>query len=240
MMKACFFYDTGTVIATRQVRNITTMNRYRITLADDHVLLRQGLRRIIEESPELEIIGEASDGVELIQLLKKFIPDMIVLDISMPRLRGIEAICEIKSLHPKVKVLMLTMHRDKEYLYQSLASGADGYLLKEDADTELFSAIKKIREGAFYASPSLTKELNAYLRPESGGDAGYSFEGECLSTREREVLKLIAEGRSSREVADILYISIRTVDHHRANIMDKLKVRKTVDLVKYAIQKGYV
>jgi DNA-binding NarL/FixJ family response regulator len=165
---------------------------------------------------------------------------MVVLDISMPKLRGIEAICEIKSLHPKVKVLILTMHRDKEYLYQSLSSGADGYLLKEDADTELFSAIKKIREGAFYASPSLSKELNAYLKLEGGGDDGSSYKGECLSTREREVLKLIAEGKSSREVAEILYISIRTVDHHRANIMDKLKLRKTADLVKYAIHKGYV
>jgi DNA-binding NarL/FixJ family response regulator len=216
------------------------MQPYRITLADDHVLLRQGLRRIIEDSSELEVVGEAGDGVELIQLLNRSVPDMIVLDISMPRLRGIEAICEIKSRHPQVKVLILTMHKDKEYLYQSLASGADGYLLKEDADTELFSAIKKIREGAFYASPSLSKELNAYLKPEGGRDAGYSFEGECLSTREREVLKLIAEGKSSREVAEILYISIRTVDHHRANIMDKLKLRKTADLVKYAIRKGFI
>jgi len=216
------------------------MHRYHIALADDHVLLRQGLRRIIEDSSELEVVGEAGDGVELIQLLNRSVPDMIVLDISMPRLRGIEAICEIKSRHPQVKVLILTMHKDKEYLYQSLASGADGYLLKEDADTELFSAIKKIREGAFYASPSLSKELHAYLKPGGGRDTASTYEGECLSTREREVLKLIAEGKSSREVAEILYISIRTVDHHRANIMDKLKLRKTADLVKYAMRKGYV
>jgi DNA-binding NarL/FixJ family response regulator len=216
------------------------MHPYRITLADDHVLLRQGLRRIIEESSELQVIGEAGDGMELIQLLSRFVTDMVVLDISMPKLRGLEAICEIKSRHPQVKVLMLTMHRDKEYLYQSLSSGADGYLLKEDADTELFSAIKKIREGAFYASPSLSKELNAYLKTGSGGKDGSSYKGVCLSTREREVLKLIAEGKSSREVAEILYISVRTVDHHRANIMDKLELNKTADLVKYAIQKGYV
>jgi DNA-binding NarL/FixJ family response regulator len=216
------------------------MNPYRITLADDHVLLRQGLRRIVEESPELAVVGEAGDGVELIQLLNKAATDMIVLDISMPKLRGIEALCEIKSRHPGVKILILTMHRDKEYLYQSLASGADGYLLKEDADTELFSAIRKIREGAIYTSPSLSKELAAYRRLEGRRDAGYSREDTCLSTREREVLKLIAEGKSSREIAEILYISVRTVDHHRANIMDKLKLRKTADIVKYAIQKGYV
>jgi DNA-binding NarL/FixJ family response regulator len=230
----------GFSTATGQARKRTAMSPYRITLADDHVLLRQGLRRIVEESSELEVVGEAGDGVELIQLLNKSATDMVVLDISMPKLRGIEAVCEIKSQHPGVKVLILTMHRDKEYLYQSLASGADGYLLKEDADTELFSAISRIREGALYTSPSLSKELAAYRRLEGRGDAGHSREDECLSTREREVLKLIAEGKSSREIAEILYISVRTVDHHRANVMDKLKLRRTADLVKYAIQNGYV
>ncbi|MGE5808394.1 MAG: LuxR C-terminal-related transcriptional regulator, partial [Nitrospirota bacterium] len=144
------------------------------------------------------------------------------------------------SRYPGVKVLILTRHRDKEYLYQSLTSGAAGFLLKEDADSELFSAIRKIREGGIYASPSLANELAAYRRLESRGDAGYCSEDGGLSTREREVLKLIAEGKSSREVAEILYISARTVDHHRANIMNKLMLRKTADIVKYAIRKGYV
>lgn len=216
------------------------MSSYRITLADDHVLLRQGLKRIVEESPELVVVGEAGDGVELIHLLNKSATDMVILDISMPKLRGIEAVCEIKSRYPKVKVLILTMHRDKEYLYQSLASGADGYLLKEDADTELFSAIRKIREGTLYTSPSLAKELAAFRKLGSRGDPGSPQQDECLSTREREVLKLITEGKSSREVAEILCISVRTVDHHRANMMNKLKLRKTADIVKYAIQRGYV
>src|SRR5512146_460674 len=176
---------------TGHVRRHAAMSPYRITLADDHALLRQGLRRIVEESSELEVVGEAGDGFELIQFLNKSATDMVVLDISMPKLRGIEAVCEIKSRHPGVKVLILTMHRDKEYLYQSLASGADGYLLKEDADTELFSAIRKIREGAYYASPSLSKELAAYRKLEGRGDAGNSHENGGLSTREREVLKLI-------------------------------------------------
>lgn len=216
------------------------MSPYRITLADDHVLLRQGLRRIVEESSELAVVGEAGDGVELIQLLNRSDTDMVVLDISMPKLRGIEALSEIKSRHPGVKILILTMHRDKEYLFQSLASGADGYLLKEDADSELFSAIRKIREGMFYASPSLAKELAAYRKLEGRGDSGSPREDAGLSIREREVLKLIAEGKSSREIAEILCISVRTVDHHRANIMDKLNSRRTADIVKYAIQKGYV
>jgi DNA-binding NarL/FixJ family response regulator len=216
------------------------MSSYRITLVDDHVLLRQGLRRIIEEFSGLEVVGEAGDGMELLRLLNRTVPDLVILDISMPNLRGIEAISEIKSRHSCVKVLILTMHRDKEYLYQAVSSGADGYLLKDDADTELFSAIRKIREGEFYVSPSLTEELTAYRRLAGRGGAGPSFAQECLTTREREVLKLIAEGRSSKEVADLLYISARTVDHHRANIMSKLNLRKIADLVKYAINRGYI
>jgi len=213
------------------------MSSYRITLVDDHVLLRQGLRRIIEEFSGLEVVGEAGDGMELLRLLNRTVPDLVILDISMPKLRGIEAVSEIKSRHPGVKVLILTMHRDKEYLYQAVSSGADGYLLKDDADTELFSAIRKIGEGGFYISPSLTKELAECRQQAGGGGTGAQ---ECLTTREREVLKLIAEGRSSKEVADLLFISARTVDHHRANIMLKLNLRKTADLIKYAYIRGYV
>jgi DNA-binding NarL/FixJ family response regulator len=216
------------------------MSRYRITLADDHVLLRQGLRRIIEDSSEAEVVGEAGDGLELLRFLKTTVPDMVVLDISMPNLRGLEAVCEIKSLHPKVKVLILTMHRYKEYLHLAISSGADGYLLKDDADTELFSAIRAIRQGGFYASPSLSQELDEYWSQAKCGESRPPCESECLSSRERQVVKLIAEGKSSREIADLLFISVRTVDHHRANIMEKLKLRKTADLVKYAVQKGYV
>jgi DNA-binding NarL/FixJ family response regulator len=138
-----------------------------------------------------------------------------------------------------VKVLVLTMHRDKEYLYQAVSSGADGYLLKEDADTELFSSIQKIRQGEFYISPSLSKELKEYRKQAGRGTAGPFVPRECLTTREREVLKLIAEGKSSREIGVLLFISARTADHHRANIMTKLNLNKTADLVKYAIHKGY-
>mgnify|MGYP001608405679 CR=1 FL=1 len=216
------------------------MEPYRITLADDHVLLRQGLRRIVEESAELQVVGEAGDGLELLHVLNKTVSDMVVLDISMPNLRGLEAIHEIKSRHPKVKVLILTMHREKEYLHQAVSSAADGYLLKEDADTELFSAIQKIRDGGFYISPTLAKDLDDYRKQTCPGEPGSAVDQEGLTIREREVLKLIAEGKSSREVAELLCISVRTVDHHRANIMDKLNLRKTADLVKYAINRGYI
>lgn len=135
------------------------MNAYRVVVADDHTMLRQGIKRIIEESKGMTVIGEAGDGLELLNLLKKIKPDMAVLDISMPNMRGIEAVHEIKMIHPEVKILMLTMHKKKEYLYEALSAGADGYLLKDDTDTELIIAIKKIRSGTTYLSPTLSEYL---------------------------------------------------------------------------------
>lgn len=215
------------------------MSPYRILLADDHVMFRQGMKHIIEGVPGLEIVGEVGDGLKLLNRLKKSPPDMVILDISMPNLRGIEATKEIKTTNSEVKVLILTMHNDKEYLYHAISAGADGYLLKEDADTELFSAIETIRHGGNYISPLLLVELADDLAQTYHG-AKFKAPFEPLTTREREVLKLIAEGRSSKEVANLLFISVRTVQHHRANIMRKLNIRKTADLVKYAIRKGYV
>ena len=209
-------------------------------IADDHVILRQGLKRILGEAADLEVVGEAGDGLELLTLLNKLTPDIVILDISMPNLRGIEAIREIKMVHSDVKILILTMHKDKEYLYQAISAGAAGYLLKEDADKELFSAIQRIRQGKVYISPYLSEELTDDWAKIHRGDYTPSMEQEKLTTREKEILKLIAEGKSSKEIAELLFISARTVDRHRANIMGKLNFKKTADLVKYAIQKGYV
>ncbi len=216
------------------------MAPYRIVLADDHVLVRQGLKRILEGMADLEVIGEANDGIDLLNLLEQQTPHMIILDISMPRLRGLEAIPEIKTIHPDVTILILTMHRDKRYLHLALSAGAKGYLLKEDADKELFSAIEKIRQGKIYVSPYFSEELIDVLVRTSTGDSTPTFKIDPLTVREREVLKLIAEGKSSKEIADLLFISVRTVDYHRANIMEKLNLKKVADLVKYAIQKGYI
>ena len=214
------------------------MNTYRIVVADDHTMLRQGIKRIIEESDGMTVIGEASDGLGLLNLLKKIRPDMVVLDISMPNMRGIEAVCEIKKFHPGVKVLMLTMHKKKAYLYEALSAGADGYLLKEDTDTEFITAIKKIRMGTTYLSPTLSEYLTHDLieicrkgnRPLS----------DPLTNREREVLKLIAEGKSNKEVAGLLFISVKTVEHHRARIMKKLNLSNITELVRYALLRGYI
>jgi DNA-binding NarL/FixJ family response regulator len=216
------------------------MNKYRIVLADDHPLFRIGLKRILAESSDLDVVGEAGDGLELMSLLTTVIPDMIIIDISMPNIRGIEAIHEIKIANPELKILVLTMHKDKEYLQQAINAGANGYLLKEDADKELFTAIEKIRQGKFYISPKLTEELTHDWARIHRGNYKPSVEHEQLSNREREVLKLIAEGKSSKEISELLFISKRTVERHRANIMAKLNVKKTADIVKYAIQKGYI
>ena len=209
-------------------------------LADDHVLVRQGLKRIINGTGDLAVVGEASDGLELLELLSKVSPDMVILDISMPRLRGIEAIQEIRRIRPNARVLILTMHRDKEYLYQSLSSGAMGYLLKEDADQELFAAIGRIRQGKTYVSPYLSDQVLDDLVQAGKGEGKLSLETDTLTVRERQIVKLIAEGRSSKEIGDLLFISPRTVENHRANIMEKLRLNRVVDLVKYAVRKGYV
>jgi DNA-binding NarL/FixJ family response regulator len=215
------------------------MNTYHILLADDHVLLRQGLKIIIEKMADLKIVGEVGDGLELLQLLKKLTPHLIILDISMPHLRGLEAIREIKAIHPAVQVLVLTMHKDREYLHEAIAAGAQGYLLKEDADTELFSAIQAIRRGKLYLSPFFSKGLTENWAQNLRGKQTLPPE-EPLTTREREILKLIAEGKSNKEMADLLFISHRTVEHHRANIMEKLNLRKTAALVRYAMEKKYI
>lgn len=208
------------------------MAPYFIVLADDHVMFRKGIKRIIADVAGLKVIGESSDGIELMQLLRKSSPDMVILDISMPRLRGLEAAKEIKRLYPKVKILFLTMHRKKEFIRMGLETGAEGFLIKEDADSELIQAIKTIREGKKFISALLTPELTALALEKS--------QFEPLTTREREVLKLLGEGKYSKEIADFLYISIHTVRRHRSNIMRKLNLKNLATLIRYAIDHDYI
>jgi RNA polymerase sigma factor (sigma-70 family) len=212
---------------------------YRVILADDHVLVRRGLRRILEEKETIEIAGEVGDGLELLNALKKMEPDLIILDVSMPNLRGIEAIPEIRHIRPEAKVLMLTMHKDEEYLYQAVSAGANGYLLKEDAEKELFIAISSIRDGKIYISPGLADQsMQNWARLRRGENDSHIVE--ALTVRQREILKMIAEGKSNKEIGDLLCISVRTVERHRANMMEKLNVRKTAELVQYALRKHYI
>lgn len=213
------------------------MNPFRILLADDHAMFRQGVRRLLEEVPGVEVVGEAGDGLELLQLLPRLSPHLIVLDLSMPRMRGVEALYDLKSLCPAAKVLILTMHKEREYLFHALKAGADGFLVKEDAAEELQAAIQALRQGKRYFSPRVAPEMQEMLADEYQGRS--SAAEEVLSPRERQVLKLIAEGRSSKEIADLLFISQRTVHNHRYNILRKLRLKRITDLVRYAVEKGY-
>jgi DNA-binding NarL/FixJ family response regulator len=213
------------------------MIMYRIVLAEDHVLVREGIKKIIEAFPGFQVVGEVGDGPDLLRLLKKLPVDMVILDITMPSLPGIEATREIKQAYPNVKVLILTMHKKKEYLHNAMAAGVDGYLLKEDAPKELLNAIEKIRQDMIYVSPLLASDLaNLYVQSQRQEEAEPA---EPLSRREIEIIKMIAEGKSSKEMAEILFLSFRTIQNHRAKIMKKLNLKKNTDLVKYAIQKGY-
>jgi DNA-binding NarL/FixJ family response regulator len=211
---------------------------YRIVLAEDHALVREGIKKIVEDYADLQVVGEAGDGLELLELLKTLSADLVILDISMPKMPGIEVAKEIKRSYPRLKVLILTMHKMKEYLNDAIAVGVDGYLLKEDLAKELGSAISKIRQGMTYISTLLSNEMTSLfvqsrrVVPERPA--------EPLTPREIEIIKLIAEGKSSREIADLLFLSFRTIQNHRTRIMRKLNLKKNTDLVKYAIQMGFI
>jgi DNA-binding NarL/FixJ family response regulator len=208
------------------------MDVYSIVLADDHVMFRQGVRRIIEETPGLEVVGEANDGLELLRLLKTQETELVLLDISMPLLRGLEATREIKQLYPQVKIILLTMHRTREFLHQALEAGAEGFLLKEDADFELLRAIQTVRGGGKFISPLLSSELADLALRGQGADP------DPLTPREKTIVKLLTEGKTPKEIADLLYISVFTVRRHRDNIMRKLNLKKLADLIKYALSRG--
>jgi|UniRef100_A0A7C3UZP1 DNA-binding NarL/FixJ family response regulator len=207
------------------------MTPYTIVLADDHAMLRRGVRKIIEEMGDLRVVGEAGDGLELLELLKQKRPDLVILDISMPNLLGLEAARKIKESYPGIKVLLLTMHKKKDFLQQGLEAGVDGFLVKEDADTELVKAVQTIRQGGKFFSPLL-----------SGCLADLAFgkgKSDPLSRREREIAKLLAEGKSNKEIASLLCISVYTVRRHRDNIMRKLHLKSLADVVRYALEQGY-
>lgn len=214
------------------------MAKSRVLIVDDHMMFRSGLRKIIQEHPTFEVIGEASDGLALLELLKKVKPDLIIMDISMPNLGGIRATIEVKKNFPEIKILILSMIKDDDHLYQSIAAGAEGYLLKEDADTELIWALGRIMGGENYLSPLLSHELTSLVFKKFR-HASVDPVGDILTAQEKKILKLVAEGKSSKDISRLLYLSIRTVYRHRADIMKKLDFKNTAELVKFAISEGY-
>ncbi|HLK13004.1 MAG TPA: response regulator transcription factor [Candidatus Binatia bacterium] len=215
------------------------MGKIRVLLVDDHTVVRQGLRRILESDDEIEIVGESGDGRSAVELAQRLRPHVVVMDIALPELNGIEATRQITKRVEGVRVLVLTMHADDVYVRQSLKAGARGYLLKDSEDLDLLKAVKVIGRGGTFFSPAVSKVLlEGYL-----GDAGgREIEDDLalLTDREREVLQLIAEGRTNKEVAAVLSVSINTVETHRKHIMEKLDLHNTAELVRFAIRKRLV
>lgn len=211
---------------------------YDIFLADDHTIIRHGLRRIIEENPGYRIVGETGDALQIVPKIRTMHPDMIILDLSMPDLNGIDVVNRIRKHNKKIKILILTMHKNNDYVYECLVNGAQGYMLKEDADSELVSAIRAIKTGDIYISTSFSNEVikNLIEHRSNAENKRGSATRWGLTPREREVLKLVAEGNSNKKVADKLGISVRTAEHHRLNTMKKLGVTNTAGLVRHALR----
>jgi two-component system response regulator NreC len=218
------------------------MAQTRILLVDDHAVVRGGLKMLLAADAELEIVGEAETGAQGVQLAGELRPDVVLMDISMPDMNGIEATRRIKTDHPEIAVLALTMHEDDQYFFEMLGAGASGYVPKRAAPNDLISAIHAVRGGGMFLFPTLARTLvqDFLQRREQGGPITAREGLDDLTEREREVLTLIAEGRSNQEIADALVISIKTVNRHRENIMAKLNLHTRVELVRYAIEKGLI
>jgi DNA-binding NarL/FixJ family response regulator len=214
--------------------------RIRVLLVDDHAMFREGVRSLLEGEPDLEVVGEVEDGRQAVQTALTLAPDVVLMDITMPQLDGIEATRQIRSQNDTIKVLILTMHDNEDVFFRSISAGASGYVLKRSGGVELMSAIRSTHEGHSYLSPLLAKALMSdYLQRGERGQDG-TAQGRRLSGREQEILKLIAEGHSSREIAEMLDLSVKTVHNHRTRLMTKLDIHRNTDLVKYAIRLGMV
>jgi len=211
--------------------------KIRILLVDDHTILRAGLKMMLNAQPDMDVIGEAQDGRQAIQESQRLRPDIVLMDITMPDMNGIEATRQIKKVSSDIKILILTMHENDEYVFQALRAGASGYILKEAADTELISALHVVQNGNFYLSPSAQSIMvGDYLQRVNAGEEKDSYN--ILTEREREILKLVAEGFTNNQIAGLLVISPKTVDTHRTHIMDKLNLHSRAELVKYAMRRG--
>jgi two-component system response regulator NreC len=215
------------------------MSKVRIVIADDHTIMRSGLRLLLEREPDFVVVGEADDGRAATEAVEQHSPDVVVLDIAMPNLNGIEAAARITASHPKTAIIILSMHSDETYVLRALRVGARGYLLKDSAESDLIAAVRTVMKGRTFFSPAISNMLvEDYIRAirERGVDDSY----ELLTSRERELLQLVAEGKTTKEIAAELSLSASTVDTHRGNIMRKLNVNSLAELVLYATSRGII
>lgn len=210
----------------------------RILLADDHVLIRHGIKNIIKKDEKFCVVGEVSNGKELIDFLENSEVEMIILDISMPGIGGMEAISMVKTKYPLVKILMLTMHKNKQYFYNSMSAGADGYLMKDDSDKELLVALEKVLAGKSYISPYMADDFADDVISMYRNERKSPFQE--LTKREKEILQMVVDGYTSKKMAVQLNLSQRTIDHHRSNLLRKFNRKNSVDLVNYAVRNGFV
>ena len=221
------------------MKELPIMSKIRVFLADDHLILREGIRALLEKVPDIEMVGEAADGEAAISSIEQLMPDVVLMDITMPGINGLEATRLIKQRYPQIKVLILTMHETDQYLSEMLSAGASGYIVKTTDSSELISAIQEVNEGNVHLYPSIARMLvEDYLHKVTTGEEKKSYNG--LTPREREVLKHIAEGKQNKEISNFLGISVRTVQAHRTNLMDKIGAHDRTELVKYAIRKGII
>jgi two-component system, NarL family, response regulator NreC len=215
------------------------MAALRILIADDHTIVRQGIRKILEDQPDWEVVAEAGNGREAVKQALALRPDIALLDIGMPLMNGIEATSQITSAAPEVKVVILSMHPNEAYITRVLQAGAKGYLLKDSADDDLIRALTAVSEGKSFFSPAVASiMLNDYLRRLA--EKGIVDRYDALSKREREIFQLIAEGRTNKEIADLLCVSANTIETHRSHIMEKLDVHSAVEVVLYAVRRGLI
>ncbi len=214
------------------------MKKIRVLLVDDHAILREGIKSLLGNQDNIEVVAEATNGREAIPRVAQFSPDVVIMDISMPLMDGLEATRQIKRTCPDTKILVLTMHDDEEYFFQLLRAGASGYVTKQSASRELISAIEATYKGESFFCPSMAKHLlSDYLRLDKTSE--YPKQEE-LTPREREVVKLIAEGHTNQQIANLLHRSVKTIESHRANILRKLDIHDSIELVKYAVRKKLI
>jgi DNA-binding NarL/FixJ family response regulator len=218
---------------------VPTLAQIHILLADDHTIIRSGIRLLLEQQPDFKVVAEASDGREAVELISKHHPEVAVLDIGMPELNGIEATRQIVSTEPATQVVILSMHADEGYVLRALKAGARAYILKNSAEADLIRAIRSVAEGKSFFSPVISKMLlEDYVRQIRDKQVEDSYD--LLTGREREILQMLAEGRTNKEVANILHLSVYTVDAHRGNILQKLNLHGVPELILYAVRKGII